>query len=165
MSADFDPGDWRPVPQNSKFEVNCEGRVRHAISKRERSTYNRQGYLLVQLESRKYTVHRLVACAFLAPDPSRPHVNHKDGVKTNNHARNLEWVTHAENVRHAAAMGLIPVKRGEQANPAKLTERQVVQIRALRAAGEKQDILARQFGVSRQLISRISRGEVWRHVG
>ena len=50
--------------------------------------------------------HRLVAKAFLAPDPVRSIVNHKDGDKTNNNVSNLEWCTLGENVLHALRAGL-----------------------------------------------------------
>lgn len=64
------------------------------------------GYFYVCLfkdGTRRYVkVHRLVALAFLAPPQGGANqINHRDGVKTNNCASNLEWVTAAENVRHA----------------------------------------------------------------
>ena len=48
-------------------------------------------------------VHRLVAIMYIsAKVPSTLDVNHIDGDKSNNTVKNLEWVTHAENMNHAA---------------------------------------------------------------
>ena len=66
-----------------------------------------------------FKIHRLVAEAFLNPPTeqqiywasttkyNKVLVNHKDGNKLNNHIDNLEWVTSAENTRHAIDIGLI----------------------------------------------------------
>jgi hypothetical protein len=50
-------------------------------------------------------VHILVAEAFIE-GPRDETVNHKDGVKTNNAATNLEWATYTANHLHAVEMGL-----------------------------------------------------------
>ena len=57
---------------------------------------------------RRVSVHRLVCAAFHGPQPEgKPWVNHKDGVKNNNHADNLEWSSISENVQHAHDTGLV----------------------------------------------------------
>ena len=69
---------------------------------------NNRGYLLVHLHCDNkriaYTVHGLVARAFVPG--SADTINHKDGVKTNCAASNLEWATWSENHKHAWATGL-----------------------------------------------------------
>ena len=59
---------------------------------------------------KRLQVHRLVALQFVHnPDPARKHfVNHQNGNKLDNRARNLEWVTSKENDTHAREMGLSP---------------------------------------------------------
>ena len=66
------------------------------------------GYLEVSINGRRRDLHRIVAECFVPKPPGEGlEVNHKDGNKLNNHASNLEWVSHLENVRHAYRTGLI----------------------------------------------------------
>lgn len=62
------------------------------------------GYYRVRLwkdgVSKNYSVHRIVAEAFVPNPLLKPEVNHIDGNKENNNAENLEWVTDVENKRH-----------------------------------------------------------------
>lgn len=54
--------------------------------------------------------------------------------------------------------------RGERMGSAKLTEAQVVEMRALRAAGATFGELAAKYGVHRQTVIPAVKGETWAHV-
>lgn len=62
------------------------------------------GYIRIALRKNgkpiKYSVHRLVAQAFLEKELGRDFVNHLDGNRLNNHYSNLEWVSMQENNCH-----------------------------------------------------------------
>lgn len=62
------------------------------------------GYIRIALRKNgkpiKYSVHRLVAQAFLEKESGRDFVNHLDGNRSNNHYSNLEWVSMQENNCH-----------------------------------------------------------------
>lgn len=66
-----------------------------------------RGYMHVKLGAgRWYSIHRLVAEAFIENLLNKPQVNHIDGNPKNNAAENLEWVTQSENQLHAYSTGL-----------------------------------------------------------
>lgn len=71
---------------------------------------NNRGYLQVSLtkngKRKTYTVHRLVAKAFLPNLKNKKQINHIDGNKKNNSVDNLESVTPKENIKHAYRTGL-----------------------------------------------------------
>ena len=60
----------------------------------------RNGYLRVKVQGKSYSVHRLIAEAFLPNPYLKPQVNHIDLDRGNNRLENLEWVTASENVLH-----------------------------------------------------------------
>ena len=115
----------------------------------------------------KKVVHRLVAEAFLGEAPTEAHqINHKDGVKSNNRATNLEWVTPEENTRHAISTGLKKAECPWEKNRGryKLSSSDVLSLRALRRTGAKQKELAERFGISEGHVSAVLSEKHWRPI-
>ncbi len=90
------------------YQVNDHGVIR-SIAGRTKTLKPYQtpnGYMQVCLykgeESMKKYVHRIVAEAFIPNPDNLPEVNHKDENKINNHAGNLEWCSHQDNMKHGS---------------------------------------------------------------
>ena len=88
---------------------------------KELSILNRGlGYKSVNLcisnKAKSYSVHRLIAEAFIPNIENKPTVNHKDGDKANNSVDNLEWATYSENNKHAHDSKLNIAKKGEESH-------------------------------------------------
>lgn len=64
------------------------------------------GYLRVKVNNKTQKVHRIVANTFVDNPEAKAIVNHKNGIKNDNRACNLEWVTLSENTQHAYDTGL-----------------------------------------------------------
>src|ERR1700679_2565348 len=64
------------------------------------------GYRTVNLEGKRFYIHRLVAMMFLNDWNNKLCVNHKNGIKDDNRSNNLEMVTHSQNMLHAVSLGL-----------------------------------------------------------
>ena len=170
------PEVWKSVPgTNGLYEVSNRGRVRshHSIGHPKKdgmmSLYsNAKGYLRVRITvpGQTYTivVHRLVLGAFIGPRPSRRHeANHKNGVKSDNRADNLEWVTPKENNAHAIKTGLWHPNIGEAHGRHKLTEVEVRDIRGMEGQIGANELGGR-YGVSSTAIRLIWRRINWQHV-
>jgi hypothetical protein len=70
--------------------------------------------------------------------------------------------THSDNVMDMVERGRNA--KGSKHHAAKLTEGDIPEIRKRLAAGESQGAIARDYKVNRTAISKIHRGEKWRHI-
>lgn len=103
---------WKDVVgSNGEYQISNTGIVITTKTGRILSpAVDARGYERVALfkmdRKKRYKVHRLVAMAFIPNPDNLPQVNHKDGNKRNNNVDNLEWITNADNMRHAKESGL-----------------------------------------------------------
>jgi len=125
------------------------------------------GYLSVSLtfngKKNTFSVHRLVALAFVENPKGKPQVNHKDGNKQNNLYTNLEWVTNRENLIHAYNNNLISINYGEKHHMSKLSKKDVLQIRSLSNNGVSGSDLSKKYKISQTSISNIINFKTYKH--
>lgn len=163
--------EWRDIEgYEGSYSVSNLGRVKslkRPWRKKDRilnpSTDN-YGYPIVSIKGKTKTVHRLVAKAFIPNPLNLPEVNHKDEVKTNNKAENLEWCTTQYNLTYGSRLDCA---RGERNEKHKLTATDVLEIRRTYVKGDReygQSALAKRYGVKHPSIAAIVNRTSWKHL-
>lgn len=108
---------WKEIGGKQRiYEVSNFGKICSRSRKTNKlhnlsPTLTSDGYLRIGInltgigKSQNYYIHRLVAMAFLPNPNNLPEVNHIDCNTVNNSVENLEWCTHADNIRHSERVG------------------------------------------------------------
>jgi len=97
---------WAIIKKYPLYEVSSYGRIRRRKTGRIRRPVKiKNGYMTVMfVKDKRYCleyIHRLVAEAFIPNPEELFYVNHKDRVKSNNNAENLEWCSAKYNVQYS----------------------------------------------------------------
>jgi hypothetical protein len=153
---------------NGKYRISENGDVYSCKNKKFlKSCVDRYGYKNVDIyiERKRKTcyVHRLVAMTFIENPLMLDTVNHKDGDKLNNHVTNLEWLSKADNTRHAFNNNLVSL--GSNRKNSKLNENDVIEIRKLILQGNLSfKKIGEKYNVYPSTIHEIKTGKNWRRV-
>lgn len=151
---------WKTIDGYNGYFVSSMGRVmgpRRLLKK----CLNTHGYEIISLnrgdKKKTVTVHKLVMTAFCEKPSSVHEINHKNGIKTDNRLVNLEWITRADNAKHAfdTLLRIGPNR--------KLTESDIKSIRLLGGKMKQTDI-ARKYNVDHTTIYRIINKESYGRV-
>lgn len=162
-------GNVRSLDREVKraFHKNGVMRTLKVKGQKIKGTPNNQGYLRVSLvnlgkNKKKFFIHRLVGNAFLSKKrEDQKWINHKDGIKSNNHHSNLEWVNCQENSIHSINNKLqIPLK-GESNPFSKLTQIEVDEIRLRHSKGESIPSMHNDYSVSKTMLYNIVNRKFW----
>lgn len=153
----------------NSYKIYPNGIIVGPYNKPLRYYSDKDGYLYCYLykngKRKKQRVHRLIAQHFISSLDNKPCVNHKNGIKIDNRVKNLEWVTIAENNKHAWKLGLNKSTKKSRKMQSlsgkknrKLTFAMAEKIRELYACSDHNTVsLGKLYGVSYRTISDIVR--------
>ncbi len=165
---------WRPVVGFPGYDVSSLGRIRTywihlkgkrvgrhwtigtlPIIKRQSSSLATNGYAKIELrrdgKAFHLRVHRLVAKAFVVNPQNYIEVGHKNAVRNDCRAANLEWTTRQDNVARSHLYSNLKSHKIDADG-----------VRAIRAIPKSPGIvrvLSERYGVSQSTISEIRTGK------
>lgn len=128
------------------------------------SQHERSGYLRVRLHgkvNRNVSVHRIVAESFVCNALNKPEVNHINGIKSDNRACNLEWVTPVENSEHAFKNGLKKKVIGENNHFSRHSEDIV---RKILNSKKSVSVLSEELSMPKSTVYSIKHRITWKHL-
>ncbi len=171
---------WLPVRgYEGRYDVSSHGHVRSLNYLRMgrvqvlRLGTNAQGYRHVSLykdgRQRLFRIHVLVLEAFVGPRPLGLVCDHIDSNPANNRVGNLCWVTQSENTLRGRSPEVsgrrCRMQVGSKNPSAKMTEKQVIEIRLRYASGGvTYKELGNLYGMAVSSIHDIMHRRKWKHV-
>jgi hypothetical protein len=167
---------WKPIPNYSLYHCSNTGLIKTFNWKGSGQTrimkpaLDACGYMRTMLKRddgviHTIKVHRIIAATWIENVDGKDCVNHKNGVKSDNSAENLEWCTVQENNAHAISSGLVYILKGEEIGNSKLTEKEVLEIRQKFIPFiVKRRHLAKEYNVSEAAIKDVLSRRTWTYL-
>jgi hypothetical protein len=150
-----DSGQTKPWPFDPRYSVTAGGLVIGPQGRPLKARPHPHGYVrmsaVVGAKAKDFYVHRVVCETFHGPaECEAMQVDHINGVRSDNRAENLRWVSKAENLAHRKH------PHGMGHSNARITDAQVT---AIRSADGTQSAIASRFGLSREHVRDIRNGK------
>lgn len=162
---------WRQIPKYNGYFASKDGQILSLAKNQNRPYIMKQivaedghRYVLLYREKKamKMFVHRAVLMAWdRMPEPGEE-ARHLNDDPSENALENLSWGSRQENVDDKRKNGRLPL--GEDSAQHKLTEAMVMDIRSRYADGESSSNLGAEYGIARNTVLSIVRGETWGHL-
>lgn len=166
---DWCDSTWVKIPEYEDYYVSNDGRI---LSEKKRTPHimnpitSKDGHMYVFLykngNMKKEWIHRIVLSAWDRLPEDGEVGRHLNDNPSDNRICNLAWGTYEDNSNDRRKnKGFL---NGEKCYSHKLNESQVMEIRERYADGESSADLCGEYGVARNTIIAIARGDKWKHL-
>lgn len=147
---------------NFKAKPKIDGNGKHRKERMLIPTTTKDGYkrfnLFIGGKSYRALAHRLVYETFCGPIPQGLEINHKNGIRDDNRAENLEAITHSQNVRYSR--DVLGADYATYAN-GRMTKEQREEIFLLRSQGLTHRAIGKRIGFCKTQISNVLSHKCW----
>jgi len=167
-----DDGTYYPYLVSSRGQVKSLT-TNTMMSPEITNTGYRRVTLSKNCNKKHFSLHRLVGKTFIdIPEEYKNNglgyndlcINHKNGIKTDNTADNLEWTTIRKNTLHAIDTGLCVGIIGENSHLSKISNDTAVKCCELLSIGLKPKAISNQLDISLSTVRHIKNREAWTHI-
>lgn len=97
---------WKTSYISELYEISTDGYVKNKKTQLILKQRLNNGYKDINICKKTTSVHKLVLGTFVGIQEGM-NINHKNGVKTDNRLKNLEYISQADNVKHSVENNLI----------------------------------------------------------
>lgn len=170
---DIDGEKWVQIPDIEGYYTSTEGRVKKGMGyDAELLEGTIQGqYRNVHIDHQFYAMHVLICRTFHGPKPNaKSEVNHINGNSLDNTSKNLEWLSHKDNMKHAVKSGLTNFKKIGETKQRKvckysIDDKFICEYPSVSIAGETEKIFGGHISaVCRQKTGHVTAGGFkWRY--
>lgn len=152
----------KPIPGFDGYVISESGVIVGPYKKPLRPAQRKDGYqsVVLRINGKSVTkkIHYLVAITFVGARPDGLECRHLDGNKANNHWKNLQWATHAENMADNVKFA---ANAGENNGRATISQEQADSIKRRLALNEEVGAIASDMNISAKIVSHIKGGRRW----
>lgn len=173
----IDNEEWKEIPEtNSRYMISNYGRIKSfALNSKEGKILKcsvNKNFKIVNLNfnqiKKRIYVHKLVAEIWLCkPSNNHKYVTHIDNNLRNNHISNLQWLTVDEikkKYREYFKEKYNDPNKEKIVTNSNLKENDVQLLKTMLNRGILQSTIAKLFCISEMQVSRIKKGENWKHI-
>lgn len=162
-----DQGNIRSMPRQTsgvRMGTTCSINLAGKVLKPHYRGREGRKYVVITIDRTSYSVHRLVLMAFKGMPSKGEIARHLNDDHTDNRLVNLAWGTQGDNHRDAVVNGRWTPQQGKDHGCAKLTDAQVLEMRAKKAQGATVAALGAEYNLTPSQAARVCNGEAWGHL-